>query len=387
MPLAVDIAKKAMANKPAPAPAWTPPNTPEWTNPQNIDMNAWQQNEAKKPQGDQPAWVQYGFADSPEGKASYDAIYNPAPAVVAPVNNVVPGTTPGTQGYTGDDPFSQYLASHPDRGDAWAYLKGLLDTYDLPSLYDFAQKAMIANRSSSEVSLEMMEQRAFKDRFPAIEAMKKAGLNALNPGQIITYENAAKDINHAAGLPVGFHDSNAEIQDRLAKGISIDEYGQRVNKGWGAVSQMPQDVKNQWYSLGFTDGDILSHFLDPDVAEPLLETQTLATQRAAEAARAGFGQLTSSEASGLAQSGVSQAQSEAGFQQLVRQKELFNDLPGQATDNNAISRDEQLAATFGNNAPAQQAIEKKAKERVNTFAGGGSFTRSQNGRTGVGNAQ
>jgi hypothetical protein len=383
MSTALDIVNKAMVNKSA------SPTTQEWTNPKNIDMAQWQANEATKTQGDQPIWQQYGFGS----QAEYDSVYNQAPtapaATTAPFSPtpVTPGTTPGTQGYTGDDPFSQYLANNPGRGDAWAYLDSLLKSYDVESLSDFAKSEVVAGRSSSEITLDMMQQQPFKDRFPAIEAMKKAGVNAWTPAQIISYENSARDMMHAAGLTKGFHDSNAQLQDMLAKGISLDEFGQRINKGWGAVSQMPQDVKNQWYALGFTDGDILTHFLDPDVAEPLLETQTAATQRAAEAARAGFGQLTTSEATGLAQMGTSQAQSEQGFQQLTRQKELFNDLPGQVTDNNAISRDEQLAATFGNNAPAQQKIEKKTKERVNTFAGGGRFTQSQNGRTGVGNAQ
>lgn len=384
MAIATDIAKQYQ-KPPAPAP-WTPPDTPEWNNPKNIDMDAWRQTEALKPQGDQPEWVQYGFPDTPEGKAAYDAIYHPAPAPTAPTNNnVVPGTTPGTIGYTGDDPFAQYLATHPDRGDAWAYLNELLKSYGVESLSDFAKSEIIGGRSASEIALDMTRQQPFKDRFPAIEAMQKAGLNALTPAQIIQYENSARDLMHAAGLTRGFHDSNAALQDMLVKGISLDELNQRVNKGYGAVSQMPQDVKNQWYALGFTDGDILAHFLDPDVAEPLLETQTAATQRAADAARAGFGQLTKDEAMGLGEMGISSEQSQTGFNNLVRQKELFSGLPGQTGEQ--VARDEQLAAAFKNDTQAQQKIEKVAKERVNTFAGGGGFTQSQNGRTGVGNAQ
>lgn len=303
---------------------------------------------------------------------------------VNPPANPDPTTAPTQLGPPTYASFAEYLAANPGQVDAWEYLDSILKEYGLGSLTEFAQEQIKFGRSDNEILQRLRETDTYKTRFSAIVEMKKKGLPAISEAEVLAYEKQATQVLQSWGLPSGFYDQPEDFAKFMVNGVSVAEVERRVTNIYGEVSKR-QDLVQEWGRLGYGMGDLVAHVLDPDKTEEVLTRRLVATQRSAEAKRAGFGELSTGQAEDLANLGVTQQQSEQGFNDLTRQRELFQDLPGQNEDK--VTQDQQLAAAFRNDVGAQQTIEKKAKTRVATFAGGGSFTQSQDGTTGLGSAR
>lgn len=265
--------------------------------------------------------------------------------------------------------------------DAYARLKQVLSDYGLGDLADFVKQQLIEGRSEAEITQAMRETDTFKKRFPAIAERQKLGLPAISPGEYVAYERTARQMMRAAGLPEGFFDSNSDFTDFLVKDLSVKELGDRVAGAAHAMYATDPTDQAEWRRLGFGDGDIAALWLNPDVAQPLLEKRTAAAQISGTAVRAGFGGLSADEALGFAGQGVSEQQAQQGFGQLAHDRELFGALD---SGEDTISRQEQLAAGVGGNAQAQARIEQRARRRKAAFSGGGGFAGGQAGLSGLG---
>jgi hypothetical protein len=118
--------------------------------------------------------------------------------------------------------------------------------------------------------------------------------------------------------------------------------------------------------------------------ETQLTNQMEAAQVAAEARRVANMQLTTAEAEALQGAGISTAAAREGFGAIAQQEGLF---AGQMQGEDAISREEQIAGTFGTNAAAAQRIAQRRRQRQATFEGGGGFAQAnQYGISGLGTA-
>jgi hypothetical protein len=376
-PIALQLAKQAK-NKNAPPAAPGPMGSS-----QKVDsLQNTQINNTGKVQFNDPysaPWVKYGFPDTPEGQAAYDAIYNAPPAVQAPVQAA-------PVGINNSDPFGSYLANNPDRQDAWTYLQQVLSDYGLSDLTSFVKDQVVQGRSQDEVVQRLREQPTYKKRFAAIEQRKSQGLPAISEADVISFEKTATGLMQAAGLPKGFYDSTDDFTNFLVKDISPSELSSRINDGYLAVMNAPKEVRDQLGNLyGVTDGDLAAYYLDPDRTQNLLQQRQAAAQASASGVRSGFGALNLSEAERLAALGVSGQQADQGFASLQQQKELFNSLPGQNEDQ--VTRDQQLAAGFGNDAEQQQRLKRIAEQRTAQFGGSSQFSGNNNGFSGVGTAR
>lgn len=306
-------------------------------------------------------------------------VQSPTQLPTAPQTQTTAPTSPTSMS------FADYIKENPGGGDAYAYLSSILREYGLEALDSWAQSAIMNDLSPDQIVQAMREQEPYKQRFQAIIQRKEKGLPPISESEVLAYEKQATQLMRAAGLPSGFWDSPEDFVKLQTSDISLNELDSRINQGYLAVMQSPQDVRDQWSALGYGAGDMVAYFLDPTKTEAVLTKQLAATQRATEAARTGFGQLTTSEAEQLAALGVSSDAAQQGFGTLVQNRELMSSLPGENASN--ISRQDQLNAVFQNDVNAQQAIKKRAAERVATFSGGGGFTTSRDGQTGIGVAQ
>jgi hypothetical protein len=328
---------------------------------------------------------------APVEQAGSGGIFSSAPNAGNALTAYTPSTPTGINPATGgvstpaSMSFADYLKANPDGGDAYAYVSGILREYGLESLDKWAQDSIMNDLSSDQIVQSMREQDPYKQRFKAIVQRKEAGLPPISESEVVNYEKQATTLMRAAGLPAGFWDEPDDFVKLQTSDVSLSELDARVNQGYLAVMQAPQDVRDQWNQLGYNTGDMVAYFLDPSRTETVLQKQLTATERAAEAARTGYGQLSTTQAEDLASRGVTQSQSEQGFAKLVQNRELFDSLPGENA--NGISQDQQLGAVFKNDVASQQAIERRAAERVAQFGGGGGFTASQDGRTGIGAAR
>lgn len=269
--------------------------------------------------------------------------------------------------------------------NALDYLTGILDTYGLGDMAGWAWGEVLAGRTAQQILLDLRQTPQFKAAFPEIDLRAKAGLAPMSPGDIVNYRNGAAQMMREAGLPQGFYDSPSDFTNLIVGNVSLNELSNRVQLARQAVYEIPQQARDYLGQLGLGTGDLTAQFLDPNTAEPLLERKMQAAQIGGQAQTSGWGNLAPDAALGLAAQGITPDQARSGFQTLGMEKQLFSALPNEATT--GINQDQQLAAEFGGNAQAQQAIEQQRQRRLSAFSGGGGFTQSASGFAGVGQEQ
>lgn len=270
------------------------------------------------------------------------------------------------------------------QSNAFDTLRDLLAQYGLSSLTDWAWAQLTGGRSAGEIALDLPNQQAYKDRFPAISQREEAGLPALSPAEYIAYENQATQMMRAAGFPPAFYDQPDDFTKLISRDVSLSEFSQRVSLYQRAVYQQPKETRDEMKRLyGISEGDMAAVLADPDRALPIIQQQIDSSIIAGEAQRQRFGALTQTEAERLAALGISDQQAAQGFGQVTQASELFQRLPGEVAG--GPGREQALGLVAGD-ASSLAAIDAQARRRKGEFAGGGGYASTQTGLTGLGSA-
>jgi len=268
--------------------------------------------------------------------------------------------------------------------NAYDTLKALLDQYgiDTPELDTLARNAAVNDMTGDQFMQSLRSTTTYKQRFPAMEARRKAGLPPLSEAEYVSTEGTYRQLMRNAGLPAGFYDQKDDFTNLIATDVSPAELQTRVESGYSAMANAPADVKDQLFNLyGVTPGAMAAYFLDPTRGVDAIQRQVAAANIGAAATRTGFGQLTTGQAEELVGAGLSQSQAQTGFETLGREQELMGALPGENVS--TITKGEQLGALEGNLA-TQQEIERRAAQRKAAFAGGGGYAEGSGGVSGLG---
>ena len=328
---------------------------------------------------------------TPEGQASlaesgFGGINIPDAAVPEPVFREQPVTPetevdPIAQQMQLDREFAQQqyaLQTEQRRQDARTTMASVLATYGLGDLADYVYTEIIAKETVNlnnpdAIIFAIREQPAYKKRFAANATRLKNGLTELLPGEYIGLEDAYKTVIRSNGLPAGFYDSEDDLRKLIEGTVSPSEFNNRIQEGYNAVVNADPEVKRQFKEFyGVTDSGLAAYFLDPKRGEPLLANQARAAQIAASGLQQGGIQLTGAFAENLAQRGITEQQARAGFAEVGALGELKQTFAGET----ALSGEQLAGAAFGIDVAAQQELERKRRQRVGEFAGGGSFART-----------
>lgn len=292
-----------------------------------------------------------------------------------------PVSTPGGPGGALPPPGA-IGAPAPDASDS-AWINGLLTKNGLGDLSTWAfarYRELGATPAAWEtVQLEAEGQPAFQARFPGWDAAKRQGINT--PGEYIAYETQALSLAAEAGLPADFVDRD-DVAKLMAGNVSIHELGGRISLASQAAFNAPPEVTAALSAWGVDTSGLTAYYLNPDKALPFLERQQQAAQVSGTATRTGFGGLSESEATRLAQLGMTPGQAQGAFGQAVAERPLTEELIGETTD---LTRDTQLGA-IGGSAPDALALERRRTQRLATFAGGGGAAGTGKGTSGLGSA-
>jgi len=344
---------------------------------------------------------------TPEGQASLAAsglggINIPDAAVPEPVRREQP-VTPETE----VDPIAQQmqldlefqqqqsaLQTAQRRRDARATMADVLNTYGLGELSDYIYNEIIVKETVNinnpdAIIFAIREQPAYQKRFAGNAARLKKGLSELDPASYIALENSFRQTLQSNGLPANFYDQTEDFQALIEGDVSPSELNERVQQGYRAVADADPAVKEQMRNLyGIGEGELAAYFLDPQRTAPLLTRQAQAANIAARGLEQGGIQLTGAFAEDLARRGITEQQARAGFAEVGALGELKQTFAGET----ALSGEQLAGAAFGIDVAAQQELERKRRQRVGEFAGGGSFARttgetSGSISTGVGKAQ
>jgi hypothetical protein len=267
---------------------------------------------------------------------------------------------------------------------ARAIVTGFLNQYGLGGLAGWAWNVYRQNGGGNlgiqAITNELPNQDIFQQRFPNYVKLAEKGFS-LN--QQISYQQNARELFHNAGLPDGFYDSPAELSQFMLHGVSANELGNRIQLASQASISMAPDVRSQLTDMfGMQPGHLTAFFLDPDTALPLIQKEFTAAQIGSESTRAGVGQLSAGQATGLAELGVTDAQAQSGFQKLGLEQGLFQQ---QTTGEQAIGLDQQLAAQFGGqgSTAAELAFQQRAAQRKAAFNEDTGFSAQQGGIGGL----
>ena len=273
---------------------------------------------------------------------------------------------------------------------AYQLVKEQLDEVGLGALAQWAWAKVQNGEDWSQIHLEMRDTPEFKARFPAFATLAKEGrFTSGNPeAEYLAIENSYRDTLHAYGLPSGFYDTPDAFGKLMVGGVSPSELNDRIKTYTAAVTgdtETLTQLRTLYDSYGHDNsvtGDLLAHYLDPNAAAPVLHEQLQAAQFASAGVRSGFGQVSRAEAEQFgAQAGTSQQQAEQGFSTLYNARQLMQGLPGENQDQ--IGSDVQLGAMFGGNAADAEQIANRARLRVAEGSGGGGFTTTRTGVSGL----
>lgn len=227
-----------------------------------------------------------------------------------------------------------------------------------------------------EIGIRLRDNKAFQDRFPANKILADQGKQQYTVRQYLTLEADYKRTLQQRGMPSGFYDQPSDFQNFIAQDVSPDELGARIDQGYQAVRNAPANVVAEFQRLyGVSEGDLAAYFIDPTRARPTFdryeaERQARSAAISAQAQQQAQIQLQTQEAEALARAGVTPEQAQAGFTDIAESQGLF---AGQMQGEQAVSREEQIGATFGTNAAARKAIAERRRRRTAQFEAGGGF--------------
>lgn len=318
---------------------------------------------------------------------------------VQPIETITPGTVGTTTTTTttttdddDDDAFDAFNAARAQqRTDAFSRLRALLSRFGLSEL-ERTVEGIITSGSvdisdPNAIIFAIRGESAYKRRFAANEARVRKGLAELDPASYIGLEDAYRELMRANGLPAGFYDQQSDFQKLIEGDVSAAELQGRIQQGYRRVRDADPEVRRQMRELYNVDDQALTaYFLDPEKAAPLLERQARAAEIAARGKEQARLQLTATQAEQLAARGITAEEAQARFAERGALEGLYTPMTGEQ----AIS--DELGATFGYNVQARQDLERRRRERLAEFQGGGGFARTTGAtsgtvETGAGTAQ
>lgn len=273
----------------------------------------------------------------------------------------------------------------PKPTTADAALVALLRQYGLGSLANVLVDSAKQGLSAPEAYEKLVASDAYKQRFAGNELRRKKGLNVLSEAEYLSKEADLAATMQYYKLPRGFYDQPDDFAKAISADIGRQELTQRLEARKaiiddGAATGVLQYAKENY---GFTDGDMLAFFIDPERAQSVLDKVAKASQIGAAAARAHWGAINTAEAERLAGLGLTADQAQAGYGQAAGLQELTSNLAGNDT---GVDRADLTNAIFNNDAAAKARVARKQAERTAAFQAGGGYASGKEGLAGLGSA-
>lgn len=270
-------------------------------------------------------------------------------------------------------------------------LRSILDYYGLSGLTDTLSERIIDDPTLTDNATVLLatvrDTPEYKTRFKGNDARRARGLPELAPLDYVRLEESYRETLRANSLPRGFYDTEADFANFIGSNVSPAELNTRISQGYNAVLNAEPGTKEELKRLyGLQDADLAAFFLDP---ERFTQSEAVKKAQAAQAAfeartQAGF-ELTTAESEALARQFGTQTAEAArqGFTQIGATQELLGTtLQGEE----ALTREEVIAGTFGTRREAAQRIASRRRQRQAAFEAGGGFAGQGQATTALGTA-
>lgn len=259
-------------------------------------------------------------------------------------------------------------------------IENTLARYGLRSLASWAWNKYLRGDSVEEIMLELRETRSYKNRFPAMQELAESG-RGITEEEYISYEQTIRRLAQQHGLSPNRYGSRSYIAELLTRDISPTEAQARMELAQAASTTAPQEYKEQASRLyGIGRGDWESIWLETDRTLPELEKQFAAASVAGEATLSNLGEISRQQAERMVEAGVTREQARQGFASVSTQ--LAQRLPGEVES--GLGRNWVAGGSVG--LSAADALQRRRRQRISRFAGGGQAAATERGVTGIGTA-
>lgn len=223
----------------------------------------------------------------------------------------------------------------------------------------------------------------FKTRFKGNTARATKGLPELDPATYIGLEQQYASILRSNGLPSDFYDKPDDFAALIEGDVSPAEFQGRIQEGFTKVKQADPQVLatlRQFYpEVGNDDRALAAYFIDPQRAAQSLERQVEAARIGARAKEQGGMAIGAGTAEELVARGYTAEQAQGVFQRVGQLGGLYQEMGGEQ----ALTEAQKVGAAFGFDVQAQQELERRQRQRLAQFEGGGGFTRTTGATSGT----
>lgn len=265
--------------------------------------------------------------------------------------------------------------------DAFGRLRNLLGRVGLSALEGNVRDLIARGITDSDAILfELRDTPTFQTRFKANAARAKKGLPELDPATYVGLEQSFREVLRSNNLPVGFYDENDDFAKLIEGDVSVSELQDRISEGYRKVQDADPEVRRQMQQLyGVSEQALAAYFIDPERGVVSLKRQAEAAQIAARGREQAGIQLTAQTAEELAARGITPEEAQARFAERAQLAGLYETMAGEEM----LTAEQQLGAAFGYDVAAQQALERRRRQRVGEFQAGGQFARTSGATSGT----
>jgi len=248
-----------------------------------------------------------------------------------------------------------------------------LNELGLGDLYDEVNRMISEDKTVATIKLELPKTEAYKQRFPGMEALRKAG-RAISEAVYISNEKGYLQTLRAYGLDSAVLGSRSELGKYIANEVSPREFEERVNIAATRVKENPDVIATfKSYFPEADEGGVIAYLLNPKAGMDIIKKQIRVSEIGAAATKAGFARdlvgakMAESLISAVGDTGYAQIATE--FQrarQLANNQRRLAQIEGQQyTDLEAIS------AVVGDDVTSALASQRRAEREAARFGGAG----------------
>lgn len=228
----------------------------------------------------------------------------------------------------------------------------------------------------AQIRLELPETKGYKQRFPGMETLRKAG-RAINEATYISNEKGYLQTLRAYGLDTATLGSRTNLGVYIANEVSPREFEERVNLAATRVKENP-DVMSAFKTFypEADEGSVIAYLLNPKAGMDIIKKQVRISEIGAASTKAGFAKdLVNADIA----TGLMGAVGEAGYAQIVNEFSRARQFANaqrrlSAIENQPYSDLEAVKAVVGDDIQAGLASERRAAREVARFSGRGGVT-------------
>jgi hypothetical protein len=262
-------------------------------------------------------------------------------------------------------------------------VNGYLREAGLASLSDETWRQWNAGTSAEQIMDYVRTTPEYATRFPAMAALRTAG-RSITEAQYVAKEQADIDMMTTYGIPADIATNRNLLGSLISNNVNQVTLQQRLMAGQDSILSQDKNVLDYAkQTFGLTSGDLVAFVLNPDISLPVLQQKAKAIQIGGAAFQEKQA-VDAQQAMALAAAGITGAQAQQGFGKIAQQGQFQQVLPGDISGN--LTNEELINAQFNMDPVALAKLKKVAATRANEFQGGGQFTASATGASGIGSA-